>query len=204
MVPTGGVPSGGFRVIFIAHGAGGRGLDHCSFWDPHLPPDFVLVCPAGALLDRREPEGGAFFPDHLALRAELTALLLALKGEFAGKLRSSFRYMGYSQGATMGALAVVGELPIFTELVLLEGGAENWTALRVQEFAAGGGERVLLACGTKGCARHSERARGAFERGGVSLDVVDAIGTGHTYGGAVGQGALRVILGWEPKDGKER
>src|SRR5690606_30948577 len=67
-VPSGGESTEPMRVVFFAHGAGGRGIDHCLFWDPYMPSDFVLVCPAGALLDRRNPEGGAYFPDHLKLR----------------------------------------------------------------------------------------------------------------------------------------
>lgn len=122
LAPTGTPPPGGFPVLVIAHGAGGRGEHHCGFWNEAVGPDWIIACPTGALLDRRQPNGGAYFPDHFRLRAELVALVAALRGRFSQDLTERFRFMGYSQGATMGALAIVGELDVFDELVLIEGG----------------------------------------------------------------------------------
>jgi predicted esterase len=184
-------------VAVIGHGAGGSGRDLCEFWDPLLPKDFILVCPSGALLNRGEPDGGAYFPDHFAFRAELVAILQSLEESFPGKLRPGFRFMGYSQGATMGALAVVGEISVFQEMVLMEGGAEHWTHTRAQSFGKSGGRRVILACGTRGCSRHAERAKAAFVGGAVELHVLSAPSAGHTYGGAVAQQVLQVMATWE-------
>lgn len=186
------------RVLMIAHGAGGRAEHLCSYFEPHLPADFIVVCPQGALLDKRDPEGGAYYPNHLALREELSALSDALWARF-GKAVSSqgWRYMGYSQGATMGALAIVGELPIFTELVLMEGGGESWTLARAQAFKEGGGERALLVCGTPACAKRGATSAAALRQVGLDALHKNAPGSGHTYGGQVARLVLEEMARWE-------
>jgi predicted esterase len=196
-VPRGGEGSGPMRVAFFAHGAGGRGMDHCVFWDPHMPDDYVLVCPEGALLDRRNPHGGAYYPDHLKLREELVALVAALRERLGARIvQGGYRYVGYSQGATMGALAIVGEIDFFKELVLIEGGGENWSSRRATEFKARGGERVLLSCGTQGCTAHARRSVPILEAAGVEAQEAHAPGAGHTYGGGVGRAVLAKMADW--------
>lgn len=186
------------RVFVLAHGAGGRGEHHCTFWEPQLPSDIVLICPQGSLLRRGEPEGGAYFPDHLALRKELLALIDATQQRFSDHIADSdWRFIGYSQGATMGALAIVGEISIFSDLVLIEGGGENWTLQRALDFKGNGGERVLLACGTNGCAKRAEKSVEALEQAGLWARHQHANGVGHTYGGGVGRAVLETMMTWE-------
>lgn len=191
-VPTVSKPEGGYRVAVIAHGAGGRGEHHCQFYDQILPLDVWIVCPTGALLRRGDPEGGAYFPDHKKLREELRALSAQLK-RLHGKEVSDedWTFIGYSQGATMGALAIVhpreaGESErIFTRLVLVEGGGEYWTDARSRSFSEAGGTHVTLACGTPGCAKNAERSLAPLEKAGLTASFANAPGGGHTYGGAV-------------------
>lgn len=186
------------RVFVIAHGAGGRGEHHCTFWEEALPPDVALICPQGSLLNRGDPEGGAYFPDHLALGLELGALRTATLEKWGAHVHDQgWRYIGYSQGATMGALAIVGALPVFTELVLIEGGGESWTAPRARDFEASGGQRVLLVCGTPGCAKRGEQSALLLRQAGLDARHVHAPGGGHTYGGEVGRLALEGMSLWE-------
>ncbi len=186
------------RVFVFAHGAGGRGEHHCSFWEPQLPPDIVLVCPQGSLLRRGDPDGGAFFPDHLALRSELTALIDAVRGRLGSRISDrGWRYVGYSQGATMGALAIVGEISVFRDLVLIEGGGENWSLERALDFEESGGQRVLLACGTPGCDKRGRASVAVLEQAGLEARHEYAAGVGHTYAGGVGNLVLRAMMAWE-------
>jgi predicted esterase len=197
LLPSGPPPEAGFRVLFLAHGAGGSGMEHCTYWDPYFPLDVLFVCPTGALLNRGEPEGGAYFPDHLKLRAELQALVLALRARMGADLSPrDWTYMGYSQGATMGALAIVGEMTDFARLILIEGGAENWTTSRAQQFREGGGQSVLLACGTKGCATHGRRSLVALEGADLEAAHLHVTGGGHTYGGSVGHALHERLIKW--------
>lgn len=104
--------------------------------------------------------------------------------------------MGYSQGATMGALAVVGELPVFDELVLIEGGGESWTATRARAFRENGGRRIILGCGTRGCERHAQRSMPILKEAGVDATFANAPGGGHTYGGTVGEAVYAALQAW--------
>lgn len=152
----------------------------------------MLICLTGTPLRSREPEGGAYFKSHLALRAEVEDALDAAKKHWGDQLApSDWLYLGYSQGATMGALALLMDPPLvgsagFSHLVLVEGGGENWTRGRVSRWAQSGGHALGLICGTSSCAQHARRSLPLFqaEKGvtGVSLSID---GGGHTYGGRV-------------------
>lgn len=190
------------RVLVIAHGAGGRAEHLCSYFEPHVPGDFIVVCPQGALLDKRDPEGGSYYPDHFALRRELEALSLAILERFGDTVApQGWRYMGYSQGATMGALALVGELSIFTELVLIEGGGESWSLTRAHTFKKSGGARALLVCGTPACAKRGEMSAAALKQAGLDARHLNAPGSGHTYGGEVARLVLEEMARWEAESG---
>jgi pimeloyl-ACP methyl ester carboxylesterase len=198
--PTG--LGGAFRVFVITHGAGGRGEHHCAFWEPELPAGVLVVCPQGSLLDRRVPEGGAYFADHLALRREITAVIEAIRSRWGKDVQDKqWRYIGYSQGATMGALALVGELALFTELVLIEGGGESWSTQRARAFQVGGGQRVLLACGTPGCAKRGEQSASTLRQVGLEALHVYAPGSGHTYGGEVARRVHETMARWDRESG---
>lgn len=201
MVPTGGAPKEGYRVVIAAHGAGGRGEHHCEFWDERLPLDVWIVCPTGSLLDVRNPEGGAYFPNHRALRSELRALRKALQVAYGEQLQAEgWTYIGYSQGATMGALSIVSPQEAgepercFQRLILIEGGGEYWTLNRAKSFKAAGGTSVTLACGTAGCAKHANTALPHMKVAELAAYFIDAPGGGHTYEGSVAEALLPHIL----------
>lgn len=177
------------RLLVVAHGAGGRGIDHCVHWDRLMPPDVALLCLAGKPLRTAEPQGGSYFPDHLALRAELAAALVAAQEARPGLRAAEERwFLGYSQGATMGALALVGEID-FAHLLLIEGGGEHWTSQRARVFLDRGGRSVFLACGTKGCAAHAARSVPLLEGAGIEAKAYTDLAMGHAYWGDLGKQA---------------
>jgi predicted esterase len=176
----------------VAHGAGGRGEHHCDFWNERLPLDVWIVCPQGSLLDRRDPSGGAYFPNHHALQNELRAVSQTLLELDEAKIQTEdWTFIGYSQGATMGALAIVSPKEAdererrFTRLLLIEGGGEYWTRARATSFKNAGGRSVTLVCGTNGCGSHARRSVPVFEKAELDGTFIDAPHGGHTYGGKV-------------------
>ncbi len=194
---------GGARLFVAAHGAGGRAIEHCRFWDERLDRDVLIACPEGKLLRTSDPEAGAYYPDHLALRRELEALFRALRSSaqeprFPHLSPEKAVYFGYSQGATMGALALVGESADFSHLVLVEGGGESWSVSRGLSFKAKGGEGVLLACGTKGCSARLTSAGAALTRAGLQARLVNVPGGGHAYWGEVGAQTTEALRGFLP------
>lgn len=197
---------GGARILFAAHGAGGSGSEICEYFDPVVSDEVLLVCPTGKPLRTAEPLGGAYYPDHLKLREELHAIFEALRaaaaqpsGELPGLAPGKAVYLGYSQGATMGALAIVGEMSAFSHLVLIEGGAENWNVSRAQSFRQTAGKGVFLVCGTRGCGARLSGAKAALLRAELSAEVLMVEGGGHAYWGIVGEQTAEVLSTFLPQ-----
>ena len=184
------------RLAVIAHGAGGRALDHCAFWGPRLSPDVALLCLGGNALRRGEPDGGAYFRDHLALRTELLHALEQVSAQSPDDFSASERvFIGYSQGATMGALALVEHID-FQHLLLIEGGGENWSVRRAQIWQQQGGREVFFACGTDGCRKNAAQAQQALRQAGLRVEFRHCPGVGHTYLGQVGEAARGALASW--------
>lgn len=188
-------------LLVVTHGAGGRPEPHCAFWRALLAARGFILCPRGSLLGSlSEPEDqGFFYRDHHALEREVTAAMAALRARF-GELVDDRApmYAGFSQGATMGALAFVKRPAIFARLVLIEGGsgeADEWTISGARAFRETGGARVLFACGRPHCFLAAKRTITYLDKAGVEGRVVHAAGAGHTYGGAVAE-AVQGALAW--------
>ena len=188
-------------LLVVTHGAGGRPEPHCAFWRALLGPRGFILCPRGTLLGSlAEPsEQGFFYRDHHALEREVAAAMAALRARYGGYLdERAPLYAGFSQGATMGALAFVKRPAVFARLVLMEGGvgeADEWTINGARAFGEGGGERVLLACGRPSCFLAAQRTLTYLAKAGVAGRVVHGVGAGHTYGGAV-EAAVKGALPW--------
>jgi predicted esterase len=188
-------------LLVIAHGAGGRPEPHCAFWRELLGARGFLLCPRGVLLGAyaAPADQGYFYPDHHALEREVTAAIEALRARFGERLDDRAPiYVGFSQGATMGALAFVKRPAAFARLVLIEGGvgeSDEWTIDGARAFHEGGADRVLFACGRPSCFSAARRSLTYLGKAGLEGRVIHAAGAGHTYGGAVAE-AVRGALPW--------
>lgn len=183
-------------LIVVAHGAGGQASWHCRHWHGFIGNDAILLCPRGKRQYARDPSKGYYFPDHPSLGREVLAALAALRLQAGSKIASGpITYAGYSQGATMGALAFASDDNPFQRLVLVEGGVSDWSLARAKKFRASGGRRILLVCGTNRCWAHARAARDLLHRAAVEVRAVAALGQGHRPDGGVGR-ALVESLPW--------
>jgi hypothetical protein len=177
-------PKGRGRLVVATHGAGGSPEDACPRFHAAWPSAFVL-CPRGSAMSRFDPDAaGFYYRDHHALAAELRAALAALDRRFGARVdHAGAVYAGFSQGATMGALA----LPEFgfTSAMLVEGGTDDWTITHARAFHQAGGERVVFVCGRPACWTPAAGAARSLERGGVTAKLALARGAGHQLGGGV-------------------
>ncbi len=186
-------------LLVVAHGAGGRPEPHCAFWRELVGAKGFVLCPRGVLLGAyaAPADQGYFYPDHHALEREVVAAIAALRARFGAELDDRAPiYVGFSQGATMGALAFVKRPAAFARLVLIEGGvgeSDEWTIDGARAFHEGGAERVLFACGRPTCFTAAQRSLTYLRKAGLEGRVVHAVGAGHTYGGAVADAVTRSL-----------
>jgi len=187
------VPSTARRtpLLVATHGAGGDPDWECERWGRVARGRWLVLCPRGVAL-RRGEEGSYYYPDHLALEREVTAAVAAARATYGALITATDGvYLGYSQGATMGALMLVEHGAEFPHLVLIEGGSGDWTLARARRFKATGGQSVFIVCGTEPCARRATASSAALERAGLHARAEYAPRGGHTELGPVGQRAER-------------
>lgn len=175
----------GAPVFVVTHGAGGHAEWHCEHFHRLLEGRATLVCPRGKRRFARDPSQGYYYPDHIALRREVLAAVGKLES-LASNARP-YVYAGYSQGATMGALAFADSGGIFDQLLLVEGGFADWSSGLVSQFQRSGGQAVLWICGTASCNKHARAAARRFTGAELRAKVSYARGAGHRPDGAVGQ-----------------
>jgi predicted esterase len=174
-------------LFVVTHGAGGNAEWHCRHVDRLLGGRASLICPRGKRRHARDPSQGYYYPDHLSLRREVHAAVEQFEARVPeGGATRPYTYAGYSQGATMGALAFAEEGRLFSHLLLVEGGYADWSSALVNAFQRSGGHKVLLVCGTGACHRLAHEAVERFTRAGLQAKDVWAMGAGHRPDGAVG------------------
>ncbi len=185
-------------VMVAAHGAGDRAEEQCAYWAHHVGRHAFILCPRGVPMNRH-PQTGWFFRHHHALGKEVQAALTAFRAQHPRGDTRSMVFTGYSQGATMGALhahTVPGQL---SRLLLIEGGFGEWDVPTAKKFLLRGGKRVVLLCGITHCAHGAKRGRAMLARGKVPVRIEYVKGGGHTYGGSVGERAVK-HLAWLVED----
>lgn len=189
------------RLAVIAHGAGERPEPHCEHYARLLGDGFLLVCTRGHPNNRHLPEleRGYFYDGHPRLGRELAATFALLEREapFAGHVElEGALYAGFSQGATMGVLALHEEPELaarFGALLLIDGGTGDWTVALAERMAARG-VRVALVCGVATCRETARRTEPWLAK--AKLDArVRLTSAGHVLGGAVEE-EVRALLPW--------
>jgi len=172
-------------LIVSAHGAGCLAEDHCAYLWGLSGGQSIVACLRGEPLYRQHPERGSYFRDHRALARELEAAVDALEARFGTRPAAGRTYVGYSQGATMGALLLPDSARGFRQVLFIEGGGEGMPRASAERLKAKGTERVLFACGTSGCKSRADRVASLLGAVGIDARVVVGEGAGHTYLGAV-------------------
>ena len=173
-------------LAVATHGAGGGPEWPCHAWGQRLAGERVVLCLRGKAISARE-NYGFYYPDHHALGAELAAAVAACRAAMPSRLTDApILYTGYSQGASMGSLALAEHGAHYPYLVLTEGGFKEWSAQNARRFAQSGGKRVLFVCGGRGCRDHAVKSARMLESAGVATRVEHVPHGGHTDDGAVG------------------
>lgn len=171
-------------LLLVTHGAGGFAEWHCQRFHRLFAGKVTLLCPRGKPRFTQDPAQGFYYPDHLALRREVHAVVARYEALMSNSGRP-YAYAGYSQGATMGALALSEDGSIFSRLLLVEGGYGDWYDALIARFKKSGGQAVVVICGTKQCHERARAAIPRFTRAGLAFTTATAHGAGHRPDGDV-------------------
>lgn len=180
-------------LIVAAHGAGGAPDWECDYWRRLSSERAFILCLRGTPLGSYS---GFFYRDHLSLEREFLSAERAARAAEPRIALGHGLYAGFSQGATMGSAMIGKHGRRFPYLVLIEG-FDPWNVPRARAFARASGQRVLIACGSKECAKVGAASVRWLETGGVSARLAFAPGAGHTPAGEVMEqveGALEWLL----------
>jgi predicted esterase len=184
-------------LLVVAHGAGDTPDALCRTFRDIVGERGVILCPAGPR--RFAYAEGRYFPDHPKLErivlASVESLLRAYPAYVDG---TSATYVGYSQGAMMGALMIPAHGAEFPRLILVEGGSAEWSPEHAALFRMNGGRRVLFACGRPKCQTDARETARLLGRTGLETRVVLGSG-GHTFQKGVAQ-AVRGEFDWVVSD----
>jgi hypothetical protein len=156
-----------------------------------------VVCPRGKAM----PDKSFRYENADGLAREIDADLRALEARYPGYVDDrSMLYTGFSLGAILGVSVVAHDPARFPRAVLIEGGEDRWTPALARQYAQGGGQRVLFACGLRTRLPAAERAAAMLVRAGVGARAV--LGklpeTGqfiHWYNGPIAD-ETRAAQGW--------
>lgn len=179
-------------VAVATHGSYDQPEWNCQTYQQVAHGAAVIVCPRGKLRwdTPSEPEQRRYYFPAAGngasastwLQREVDAALQALESAFPARVTPGpVLYIGFSQGAILGASLLIQAPQRFPRAILVEGGHGAWSADTARTFARGGGQRVLFACGRPSCERSARRAAAALMRAGVEVKVVYAPDQGHTY-----------------------
>ncbi|MBI4950853.1 MAG: hypothetical protein HY908_02385, partial [Myxococcales bacterium] len=174
----------GSRPVLVAtHGALGHARPHCELWQAVVGARAFVLCPRGARMAPALPDDayGHFYPGHPKLADEVTHALAALAARYGAHVDLAAPvYVGFSQGANMGALVLPSHPAHFARALLIEGGVgehQEWNVAVAEQLRLRGGVRVVLACGRYKCAQAALRTEPLLRRGGLDTELV-YVGTG--------------------------
>jgi hypothetical protein len=200
VVPLGATSPRG--IVVGVHGRNDRPDWACGEWRGVAGAAPFILCPHGVPTDA--PSGRPLaFAGAEQTRREIDAGLAALETRFGAYVACGpMIYAGFSLGAILGVAIVAGDPVRFPIAVLGEGGQEQWTKVRVDAFAKGGGQRVLFVCSTGAARPMTARPLAALARAGVTAKLVSAGRIGHLVDDRV-IAAARAAWPWVVGEGPE-
>ncbi len=173
-------------IAVAMHGSYDQPEWNCESFKQVVRDAAVVLCPRGRL--RWDSPKSIdlfrfFFPSSQgALLHELLASVDALRLAFPQAVDPGpILYIGFSQGAILGAPEIIRNPSRFPRAILIEGGHDAWNRATARAFQRGGGQRVLFACGRASCNRSAIAAATHLASAGVLVKVVYSPDQGHTY-----------------------
>jgi predicted esterase len=164
-------------LVVGVHGAGDRPDWSCGGWRLASQASVFVACPQGT----RTSATTFAWRSSGALEAGVLRAIELARARFGKYIdESSFVYAGFSQGATLAEPLLRKRAARFPVAVLAEGGYQTaGSAAFAAAYRAGGGQRVVLVCGTPGCFRSAAGSKKVLEGAGLEVLVVGDPKAGH-------------------------
>jgi predicted esterase len=156
-------------------------------------PRPFIVCPHG----EPRPGGGFVWRGSASVRTAIDRALEAAAKQYGPYLDREHRlYVGFSQGAILGAGVVKDDAKDYPYAIFQEGfGDEMATRAFADQMKKRGVTRVLLGCSQGGCSARREPLRTSLPRAGVDARINDAGALGHVMDPRV-YASLRKDVPW--------
>jgi predicted esterase len=177
-------------VVVAVHGMGDRPEWECGAWRAVFGPRPFILCPRG-----RPWQVNFAWRSSDHVRQSIDAILDAAVARFGAHVdRTHSVYVGFSQGAIMGARALRGETSLFSYAIFQEGFDDALAGRPLGDALAKSGiTRVLFGCSQGGCTTKRVPLRAALTRVGIDARVNDAGPRGHTIDEVVVRSVRRDI-----------
>ncbi|MEM9875911.1 MAG: hypothetical protein AAF928_13520 [Myxococcota bacterium] len=192
-------------VLIVTHGAGGRALTHGRYWRARLGPTRGFVVGIRGYPQRpHDPGAGWYYDGHHRLAREIDAALDAIIARYGARVDAEApSFAGYSQGASMGALALPSLRRPVRAALFWEGGNgmhQEWNLRVARKFADRGGRDVLFVCGRRACVAPAEQTARWLGRYDVRARVAADLALGHRFGVRATAAVERAIDDWLGSD----
>jgi pimeloyl-ACP methyl ester carboxylesterase len=186
-------------VVVVVHGAGDRPDWQCGGWRRATAEYPFIVCPRGVVSTSESRKGDVRYTlaGGPGLVATIDGALAALAARYPkyADITPPVLLAGFSLGSYEILPIAMKDARRFPSLVLVEGLTDGFDDARARAFATAGGERVLFACGQRGCdAAARAAARRIMQRDGLEAAEVYAP-VDHTFAPPL-EDAVRARLAW--------
>lgn len=166
------------RPLMVAvHGAGDRPEWACGGWRLAASEYAFVVCPRGL------PMGADRFAwdQPATIQKAVERSVAAARSRFGAYIADGPTiYVGFSQGATLAARALLDESRAYARVALAEGGYGLLRDARfLSQLKAHGTERALLVCGSAACFTTARSAEPALRRAGLEPQIAGDPVAGH-------------------------
>jgi len=181
-------------LVVAVHGAHDRPEWACGGWRLGFATYPFVVCPRGRPVTRDKYAWASSAEiERVALKA-----IDAVRARFGEHVASApYVYAGFSQGAILSEPILVRHAALFQTAIFAEGGYPILgSAAFARKFRAGGGETVVIVCGSEACRRGTRESALRLEAAGLRVFESGDVRSGHNLNQLMQQALARDFPSW--------
>jgi predicted esterase len=191
-VPVG--ATGPRPLVFAVHGAHDRPEWACGGWRLGFKAYPFIVCPRGSAVTRDKYA----WANSAAIERVVMKSIDQVRERFGAYVAPApYAYAGFSQGAMFAEPILVGHAALFKTAILAEGGYPILaSAAFARKFKAGGGEAIVIVCGSEPCRRTTQASALRLQAAGLRVFESGDVRSGHNLNQLMQQALERDFPSW--------